>query len=191
MKKKIAIEILIFVLIISLIAILFTLFYLIKLNEQKEVIDHPLDTNVTNQITNSSQNEVNSETNTNSNITNNTSSSNQIDYASSDYIFYHEDETGNVQYNREQLNNFEFEITNIPDVVKSYIDDMNEFTLVVKEYVYKNGLITATVADFERYQVQQENNRLGVILKLNNESENKLLVIVNINMQTMIVSDYK
>lgn len=212
MEKKKIIKILIIILIILLMAILALIAYLTIFNRE-EIRDDNNTSNTsisngnalqTNQQTNNT-NLINNNTNTanqtidnviNGNILNNNSitsgnvTNNQINDEDTNYVFYNEEETATNEYNRERLNNFEFEVIGIPDSVKSYITDINEFNITIKEYVYLHGLVEATSAEFQKYQIQEETNRLGIVLRLNDSNSVSLLVIVNLNDQSIEVSRY-
>lgn len=120
------------------------------------------------------------EKNETSNWTNNTNQSN-VNEDSDDYIFYNEKETGDVEYNSEQLKNIEFEFDGITDDISKYINDIDTLELKIKEFVYLEGLVDATVAKVQKYEYQESTGRLGIIFDLNNPSEDKIRVILNAN----------
>lgn len=90
-----------------------------------------------------------------------------------------EEEVGGVEYSREHLNNFEFELKGITNEISKYIEDSDEFYIQVKEYIYKNGLVDATSAEVQKYEYQESTSRLGIVFKLDNPKEDKIRVIVN------------
>lgn len=184
MKGKNFLKILIFILVICFVVILVILFEMTIANKNTS---NPNDMSTNNSVINEIQtNEITNNTQPN----NETGNSNQIDYTNSDYIFYHEAETGNVQYNREQLNNFEFTITGIPEKVESYIQDMDEFQVEIKEYIYKNGLVDANMAEFKLYELNEKNKQIGMVFELNNEDQDKILVRIDLNNQHIQISNY-
>ena len=99
-----------------------------------------------------------------------------------DYIFYHEDETGIAEYSKEELNRFEFNIIDIPNELQSYINNINDFNMNIKEYIYKNGLVQASVA-------KQETNVILITFSLNDENKTNLFVKINFNDNNMQISD--
>ena len=101
-----------------------------------------------------------------------------------------EEEVGGVEYSREYLNNFKFEIKGMTNDISKYINDVDEFFILIKEYVFKNGLVDATYAEVERYEYQESTSRLGIIFKLDNTDEDKIRVIVNPNGK-IDISEYK
>ena len=121
-------------------------------------------------------------------IANNESTTNNNSYING--ILSVEEEVGGVEYSREQLNNFEFEIKGITNEISRYINDLDEFNIEIKEYIFKNGLVDATLAEVQRYEYQENTNRLGIVFKLNNPKEDKIRVIVNSNGK-IDISEYK
>lgn len=158
MKKINVIKIVIGILIICLIIVFIFIANLLMLNDNK--------------------NEQNVENN--KNLAENNSSENYIDNTN-DYIFYNEDETGEAEYDIEQANKIQLEFEGITEEILTHITDMDNFKLKIKEYVYLEGLVDATVAKVEEYEYQESTSRFGIIFDLNNPSSDKLLVILNAN----------
>lgn len=201
MNKKMVIGSLIVVLIILLIIIV------ICVKSDNKNLEDANETNeeILNNVNESALNEVNENTNTdvlkNTNTTTNTNSSkssNTVENTSTDtentvededYIFYNEGETGTAQYSRDQLNNFEFNL-NISSEASQYISDYDEFYITIKEYIYKKGLVDADTAEMEKYEYDQSNGRVGIVLKLNNENEDKILAVYFTNNGTTEVYNY-
>lgn len=154
--KKLLIFLILF-LVFFMIILIITIQNLLKPNEEDE------------------QNNINK-----TNIISNISSDDTIDYNESDYIFEHEEETGDVQYNKEQLNNFEFTIS-MPDEVWEHVPNTEDFNMSMKEYIYLNGLVDATEADFRGYNIQEDTNILTIMFELNNFDKVEFKVEINLN----------
>lgn len=56
-----------------------------------------------------------------------------------------------VAYDRTQLNNFNFTLSNMSDDIKSKISNMDDFLIEMKEYIYINGLVQANEGKFIEY----------------------------------------
>ena len=73
-------------------------------------------------------------------------------------------------YNRNQLNNFEFEVGNMTEEVTNKIDNIDEFKIQMKEFIYKKGLVQANKAKYIQNKQDEEGNIIA-IFKLNNTKE--------------------
>lgn len=170
MKKTKIIGFFIFLLIICLVIVLLFIANLTILKKDSSNTDNYENVNIKNEITN------------NESTTNNNSYINGI--------LSVEEEVGGVEYSRDQLNNFEFEIKGITSEISKYIEDLDEFNIQMKEYIFKNGLVDATLAEVQKYEYQESTSRLGIVFKLNNPKEDKIRVIVNPNGK-IDISEYK
>lgn len=196
MKKTRLIGVIIFILIIALTIVLFFIANLTILKTDNQVDANNIVSNQINDNVNSvNQNvSVNSTNNTNAsvneNIQNSVSEENTVNNTDTNDVFYNTEETGTVKYSENQLNNFSFEIKGITDEDLKYINDVDNLNLTVKEYVYKHGLVDATIGEVQKSEYQESTNRLGIILKLNNPNEDKLRVIVSSG-NKIDISNYK
>ena len=196
MKKTRLIGVIIFILVIALIIVLFFIANLTILKTDNQVDANNIVSNQINDNVNSvNQNvSVNSTNNTNAsvneNIQNSVSEENTVNNTDTNDVFYNTEETGTVKYSENQLNNFSFEIKGITDEDLKYINDIDNLKLTVKEYVYKHGLVDATIGEVQKSEYQESTNRLGIILKLNNSNEDKLRVIVSSG-DKIDISNYK
>ncbi len=196
MKKTRLIGVIIFILVIALIIVLFFIANLTILKTDNQVDANNIVSNQINDNVNSvNQNvSVNSTNNTNAsvneNIQNSVSEENTVNNTDTNDVFYNTEETGTVKYSENQLNNFSFEIKGITDEDLKYINDVDNLNLTVKEYVYKHGLVDATIGEVQKSEYQESTNRLGIILKLNNPNEDKLRVIVSSG-NKIDISNYK
>ena len=112
-----------------------------------------------------------------------------IDCDNTEYIFEHEEETGDEKYTKEQLNNFNFNIDNVPNDISQYIEDSEEFNIKIKEYVYLNGLVDASLAKYAEYEITDD--KILIIYNLNNQEKTNLYVSINIaNKNSQIYDDY-
>lgn len=194
MKKTRLIGVIIFILVIALIIVLFFIANLtiLKTDNQVDVnniVSNQINDNVNSVNQNVSVNSINN-TNVNEDIQNSVSEENTVNNTDTNDVFYNTEETGTVKYSENQLNNFSFEIKGITDEDLKYINDVDNLNLTVKEYVYKHGLVDATIGEVQKSEYQESTNRLGIILKLNNPNEDKLRVIVSSG-NKIDISNYK
>ncbi len=194
MKKTKVIGILIIILVILLTVVLFFIADLTLLNTNNN--DNYVNTTndkgnsiVQNEVTsNNVSNEIstNNVVNSNGNATNLANSTNESAFND---VFYNDEEKGNTKYNENQLDNVSIEINGITEDISKHIKNQSEFIKAIKEYIYKNGLVDATAMEVQKYEYQENTDRLGIIFVLNNTNENKLRVIVNANGK-IDISDY-
>lgn len=194
MKKTRLIGVIIFILIIALTIVLFFIANLTILKTDNQVdtnniVSNQINDNVNSVNQNVSVNSTNN-TNVNENIQNSVSEENTVNNTDTNDVFYNTEETGTVKYSENQLNNFSFEIKGITDEDLRYINDVDNLNLTVKEYVYKHGLVDATIGEVQKAEYQESTDRLGIILKLNNPNEDKLRVIVSSG-DKIDISNYK
>lgn len=196
MKKTRLIGVIIFILVIALTIVLFFIANLTILKTDNQVDTNNIVSNQINDNVNSVNQNVsvnstnNTNTNVNENIQNSVSEENTVNNTDTNDVFYNTEETGTVKYSENQLNNFSFEIKGITDEDLKYINDVDNLNLTVKEYVYKHGLVDATIGEVQKSEYQESTNRLGIILKLNNPNEDKLRVIVSSG-DKIDISNYK
>lgn len=160
MNNKMLIKIMIFILFISFAIILLVLYKVVNSEDDN-----------LNIINNYENNYSVSNTNIDNEI---------VDLDDSEYIFYFEDETGSAKYSEEQLDNFEVEL-NIPYNILKYILNKKEFYLKIKEYLFLNGLVDATKVEYQSIEENKNNNLVKMLFKLNNPNENNILVVINLN----------
>ncbi len=142
--------------------------------------------NINQTIDNTSINENKNDSNVvNDNVTlgNQVENEQQNAMTEDEYIDFYGDgeQIENMEYTPEQLNNFSFELQGMTDDILRYITDIEKFNQNIKEYIYKHGLVDATIGTVSKYEYQESTNRLGIIFDLNNPSNDKLLVIINAN----------
>lgn len=193
MKKTRLIGVIIFILVIALIIVLFFIANLTILKTDNQVDNNIVSNQIKDNANSVNQNvSINStnNTNVNENIQNSVSEENTVNNTDTNDVFYNTEETGTVKYSENQLNNFSFEIKGITDEDLKYINDVDNLNLTVKEYVYKHGLVDATIGEVQKSEYQESTNRLGIILKLNNPNEDKLRIIVSSG-DKIDISNYK
>ena len=191
MKKTKVIGILIIILVILLTIVLFFITHLTLLNtttndEYVNTTNNIEKNNVQNEVT---SNTVSNENSTNNTVNSNTNSTNSSNDSTTNDVFYNKEETGNTKYSENQLDNVSIEINGITEDISKHIKNQSEFIKAIKEYIYKNGLVDATAMEVQKYEYQENTDRLGIIFVLNNTNENKLRVIVNANGK-IDISDY-
>ena len=98
-----------------------------------------------------------------------------------------------MPYSDEQLNNFEFEINNIPDEVLEKINDKDNFYKEIKKFVYLNGLIEATEANFYDYLIGENmaDNQIAMRFLLDKVEKNMLLLVLNMETGEIEISNMK
>lgn len=84
-----------------------------------------------------------------------------------------------VEYDSSQLDNFEFQLTNIPQEFENENIDIEALTMKVKEYLYKKGLITATIGEIIDYENNNEN--IELIIELNDNKNSQIKITINKN----------
>ena len=84
-----------------------------------------------------------------------------------------------VEYDSSQLDNFEFQLTNIPQEFENENIDIEALTMKVKEYLYKKGLITATIGEIINYENNNEN--IELIIELNDNKNTQIKITINKN----------
>ena len=57
---------------------------------------------------------------------------------------------------------------------------MTEFKNAIKEFIYKHGLIEASLGNVENWTLENASNKLLVYIRLNNNEKNMLLVSINL-----------
>ena len=191
MKKTKVIGILIIILVILLTIVIFFITDLTLLNttsndEYVNTTNNIEKNNVQNEVT---SNTVSNENSTNNTVNSNTNSTNSSNDSTTNDVFYNKEETGNTKYSENQLDNVSIEINGITEDISKHIKNQSEFIKAIKEYIYKNGLVDATAMEVQKYEYQENTDRLGIIFVLNNTNENKLRVIVNANGK-IDISDY-
>ena len=191
MKKTKVIGILIIILVILLTIVLFFITDLTLLNttsndEYVNTTNNIEKNNVQNEVT---SNTVSNENSTNNTVNSNTNSTDSSNDSTTNDVFYNKEETGNTKYSENQLDNVSIEINGITEDISKHIKNQSEFIKAIKEYIYKNGLVDATAMEVQKYEYQENTDRLGIIFVLNNTNENKLRVIVNANGK-IDISDY-
>lgn len=80
-----------------------------------------------------------------------------------------------AEYDRSQLNKFDFQLTNIPQELEESIN-IEELNLQVKEYLYEKGLINANVGEIEEYNNNGQSIELKIKLNDDANSEIKLTI---------------
>ena len=185
MKKTKLIGIIIWILIIAFIVILFFIANLTILKPQKGG-----DTNNNTEINDENTNSKNISNTTNENIVSSDKIENTTTTNNTNDVFYNTEETGTARYSQDQLNNFSFELKGLTDDNLKYINNIDNFNLSLKEYIYKHGLVDATIGEVQKSEYQESTNRLGIIIKLNNPKEDKLRVIISSG-DKIDISNYK
>ena len=108
-------------------------------------------------------------------------------------IFNDAEQQAEIPYRDEYLNNFEFEIKNIPDEILEKIPDKDKFDKEIKKFVYLEGLVRATEANYYDYALAEDiqSNKIAIRFSLNNVEKNLLLVVMNMKTGELDISNMK
>ena len=106
------------------------------------------------------------------------------------YTIENQHETGNVQYNPEQLNNLKIKIENIPQEVIERIDDEKKLINSIKEYVFFRGLVDANIAKCDNYRINEEDKQIKLRFVLDNSDKDTLLVLIDLSNNKINITDY-
>lgn len=96
-------------------------------------------------------------------------------------------ETGNAEYSREQLKNVQTQIEGLSQEITSNIKDIDEFNTNLKEYIYLNGLVDATTAKVEEWNITD--NKLEIKIHLNDINNTTIKAVVNLETNTSEVME--
>ena len=88
---------------------------------------------------------------------------------------------GGVAYDISQLKNVDISIEGLTKEITKYINNTKEFNTKIKEYIYINGLVDASVAKVIRHDIIAENN-VKIYMQLNDI--NKTVLSIDVNAQT-------
>lgn len=160
---------------IILLVIIFVILIFIILNIKKE--------NKTS--TEKEKNNVNSATN---------NTKNNIEEFNEEFdIFNDTEQQAEVPYSDEQLDNFEFEIKNIPDEILEKIPNKDNFDKEIKKFIYLKGLVKATEANYYDSALAEdlESNKIAIRFSLNNVEKNLLLIVLNMKTGELEISNMK
>lgn len=80
----------------------------------------------------------------------------------------------------------ELEIEGLTDEISAYIPDMDEFEIEIKTYLYKHGLIDATIANISEWSNEEIEGvqLLQLVVNLNDSKSTVLNVTVNLTENT-------
>lgn len=92
-----------------------------------------------------------------------------------------------VEYSTDHLKNFEFKVINVDNKVKNLIPQYDMFTFKMKEYLYLNGLVQASTAEFVDFE--SNDNNIIIKFKLNNPKQTIVTAKINLQDNTYIFSD--
>lgn len=103
-------------------------------------------------------------------------------------IFNEEQENGEVESNEGLIDKIDIKIENIPNDLVEKIKNQKEFYFKIKQYIFLNGLISAKTANYEKYQIEENINKLAIRFKLDDEFSSKIIVVVDLNNGNIEVS---
>ena len=94
---------------------------------------------------------------------------------------------GPVEYTNEILEHFELKITGISEIKKIVSINEEKFTMDMKEYMYKNGLVSATQAKYKEYEIN--NHFIIISFELNDNKKTTVFAKINENDNTYTFFD--
>lgn len=108
-------------------------------------------------------------------------------------IYNDTEQEAEVPYRDEYLDNFDFEIKNIPDEILAKIPNKDNFDKEIKKFVYLKGLVEATEANYYDYAFAEdlESNKIAIRFSLNNVEKNLLLIVLNMKTGELEISNMK
>ena len=117
-----------------------------------------------------------------------TESEQNIEYDNNSYdsSVYYEENGVIYSTSGEPKDGIDFTFVNIPQEVLNYLNDTQSFYNTLKVYAFSNELDKkANKAVYERYEYQQESNRLAIAFILDNSEKTEIVFIVNLNDNTI------
>lgn len=88
------------------------------------------------------------------------------------------------------IGDIDFETINIPKEVLKYIKNKDEFDTSIKKFLYRNGLIDASTATLEEYEINKENSYIQMFFKLNNTEEKIIVVLLDYKENAIEILDF-
>lgn len=165
MKKKVVIKVLIFILTILLLIVIYNV---VNMFFKKNTKQNNNNYNIQDNINTLENKEI---------FDSEEAAAPEEGYNDSAYIFFNESKV--VKYDNSQLDNIEFTVTNIPNEAINYVINIESVKKQIKKYVYLNGLVDSTIANYKTHQIQEENGKIAILFELNNKKKTQLVVIVN------------
>ena len=166
--KKIAV-ILVSILILTILLVLIMAFLLFSQKNSNEKEENIIENEVKNEL---SQNNISIN---NQNGTENLEgmdfdpelgmdifSEEEMDETRPNDIYSVENENGQENYTEEDINNFDFEVKEIPEDIISGVVDKDKIIFEIKKYIYENPQITATEAVYKESRYINQENRTNV-----------------------------
>ena len=103
-----------------------------------------------------------------------------------------EDEIRNLEesgeeYDQEHLNNFDFKVISLDTITQSKIQNINQFLMDMKEYIYINGFVQASSA--ECINVKETVKTIIIEFQLNNPERTVISANINLDDGTYTFSD--
>lgn len=95
---------------------------------------------------------------------------------------------GGSEYNSEHLNNYDFSIIDMDQDIKEKINNLDDFTFQMKEYIYLNGLVGGHTAKYINY-TKNEKNVIKLEFILNDSEQTNIFAEVDLNNNTYKFSD--
>ena len=105
-----------------------------------------------------------------------------------DIVNIEEQNEGGIEYNQNQLDNFNINIIGITDEIKNSINNIDEMYLKIKEYMYLYGLVDGDELVLNNYNA--ENNIITLYFSINDSKNTNIKVMIDtINNTTNITQE--
>lgn len=93
---------------------------------------------------------------------------------------------GGAEYSRKELDNINFEISGINNTLKNKIN-YDEFVINMKEYIYLNGLIQATKAEY--LNSKEEDSKIAIQFRLNDNKGTIVTAVIDKDSNKYVFED--
>ena len=100
------------------------------------------------------------------------------------------DENGNIKFTDDEINNFQFEIEGLSAEILQYIKNVDDLKFQIKKYIYSNPELTyLTKATVSYYKFQDQDSILSIYFNLD---DNLRMIVVSINLEdnSVTVNDF-
>lgn len=105
-----------------------------------------------------------------------------------DIVNIEEQNEGGIEYNQNQLENFNINIIGITDEIKNSINNIDEMYLKIKEYMYLYGLVDGDELVLNNYNA--ENDIITLYFSINDSKNTNIKVVIDtINNTTNITQE--
>ena len=113
-------------------------------------------------------------------------------WSNNNYYYYNyycwinlsKEKEGGREYSQSDLDNYEFKISGMDEELIKKIPNYDDFTLRLKEYTYKKGIIQGNNAQFVEYDENKMTNILSIVFNLNDKNKTKIVALIDLKTNT-------